>query len=70
MRWGYTARNGGSVGKNDDPIRHAWDGLPAKRKSAPVHALCGAALRRLGPREEQFDPEHERACRRCKAMIA
>lgn len=65
MRWGHTARNGGAMDRNDDPIRHAWDGFPAKRKGAPVHAICGAALRRLGPRDQHFDPAHPRACSRC-----
>lgn len=40
-RWGHTARNGGALGRNADPIRHAWDGYPAKRKGAPVHAIPG-----------------------------
>jgi hypothetical protein len=70
MRWGHTARDGGSVGRNEDPIRHAWDGFPAKRKGAPVHALCGAALRVLGPRSEGFDANHPRACRRCARGVS
>jgi hypothetical protein len=73
MRWGYTARStpghadrGMSPRADDpDPVRHLWDGLPAKRKHAPVHAVCGAALRGLSPNREQFDPAHPRACSRC-----
>lgn len=64
-RWGHTGRAPLVWGRNDDPIRHAWDGYPAKRKHAPVHALCGAALRGLGPRGEVYDPDHPRACQRC-----
>jgi hypothetical protein len=65
-RWGYTARAEHDRLRDDfDPIRHAWDGYPAKRKHAPVHARCGAALRGLGPRSEHYDPDHPRACRRC-----
>lgn len=63
-RWGVTGRHAASV-LPEDRIRHAWDGLPAKRKHAPVHALCGAALRSLGPRGEVYDPDHPRACRDC-----
>lgn len=63
-RWGYTGRGGASV-LPEQRVRHCWDGLPAKRKHAPVHALCGAALRGLGPRDEPFDPAHPRACTRC-----
>lgn len=62
-RWGYTARALGD--DSPGPVRHAWDGLPAKRKHAPVHAVCGAALRGLGPRQEHFRADHPRACRRC-----
>lgn len=70
MRWGTTARatihTHGERGLG--PIRHAWDGLPAKRKHARVHAICGAPLRRLGPRDEQFDPKHPRTCNTCRKL--
>lgn len=67
MRWGFTGRGGLAAREAPgfDPVRHAWNGLPAKRKGAPVHAICGAALRGLGPREEYFDSAHPRACDRC-----
>lgn len=67
MRWGYTGRVSLPMGGHEpNPIRHAWDGYPARRKHAPVRALCGAALRGLGPRGEPFDPKHERACNACR----
>lgn len=73
MRWGYTARSSDGLAlrgicrriSDPDSVRHAWDGLSAKRKGAPIHAICGAALRGLGPREEYFDPAHPRSCARC-----
>lgn len=65
-RWGYTARVGIEA---LNPIRHAWNGAPATRRDAPVHALCGAALRGLGGRSEHFDPNHERACKRCAGLL-
>lgn len=66
MRWGTTGRTTWNAGIG--PIRHAWDGLPARRKNAPVRALCGAALRGLGPRDEAFDPKHDRACNSCRKL--
>jgi hypothetical protein len=69
MRWGYTARGGLRAHEQRDPVRHAWDGYPAARRHARLHAECGAALIGLGPRAEYFDPAHPRACQRCvKAM--
>lgn len=67
MRWGTTAR--GTWNAGEGPIRHAWDGLPAKRRYARVHALCGAALRSLGPRDEPFDPKHPRSCNACRKAV-
>lgn len=68
MRWGVTGRHASRI-LPENRIRHAWDGLPARRKHAPVHALCGAALRSLGPRDEPFDPKHERACNACRKLV-
>lgn len=73
MRWGYTARStpgmadrGMSPRAGDtDAVRHCWDGYPAARKGARIHAICGAALVGLGPAREYFDPAHHRACARC-----
>lgn len=75
MRWGYTARSWHAAqtqgvcppldAEPDGPVRHAWNGLPAKRPGAPLYAICGAALRGLGPRSDYFDPAHPRACKRC-----
>lgn len=73
-RWGYTARQTPEDGvlypindaRSDGPVRHAWDGRPARRTNAPVHALCGAPLRGLSPNREAFDPAHPRACRACR----
>lgn len=67
MRWGYTARSwhASRVGHAAGPIRHAWDGLPANRPGARIHAICGAALVGLGPQREYFDPAHPRVCDRC-----
>ncbi len=68
-RWGYTARAAGQV-DGHQPVRHAfddhrWRAGDRRRVRDRLHAVCGAALYRLGPDGEAFDPTHPRACRKC-----
>lgn len=75
MRWfvGTTARNS----PDPDPVRHVFTLRSASRWGRNHRALCGASilpypggqLVRGNEPPPHFDPDHPRACRRCKAAL-
>lgn len=53
---------------HDNRLRHAWTPWKASRTGVNHRAVCGASVL-PEPQRQQFDPNHERACRRCAVAI-